>query len=113
MDNNLKNALIGLGIAVATGAAIYFLTDEDFQEGAKATVNRRRAKRFVRNTLGGSDRALNAIDAMDDEDINNLLDTADRVEDIQDQLGDFGYDVKDRAVDIKDQVFNYAKDLIN
>ncbi|MDO5457494.1 MAG: hypothetical protein Q4F26_04030 [Atopococcus tabaci] len=113
MNNNLKNALIGLGIAAASGAAIMFFLNDNVQEATKASYNRMRAKYFVRNYLNGSERALKAIDHMDNEEINDLLETADRMSDLKHQFTDYGDQFKDTAVDIKDNIVDYAKNLVN
>lgn len=113
MNNNLRNALIGFGVAVAAGAAIVFFSNDNVQEATKASYNRMRAKHFVRNNLNGSERAIRAIDHMDNEEINDLLKTADRMNDLKHQFTDYGSQFKDTATDIKDNIVDYAKHLVN
>lgn len=113
MNNNVRNILIGVGAAVAAGAALLFLFNEDVQDNTKAAYNRRRAKHFVRNNLNGSDRAIQAIDHMNNDQINDLLDTADRVNDLKHQFSDCGSQIKETAVDFKDNVVEYARNLVN
>lgn len=112
MNNNLRNALIGLGIAAAAGAAIVFFLNDDVQESTKAGYNRMRAKHFVRHNLNGSERAIRAIENMDNEEINDLLQTADRVNELRHQFTDYGSQFKDTALDIKENIVDYAKDLV-
>ena len=79
----------------------------------KQAYNRMRAKYFVRNYLNGSERALKAIDHMDNEEINDLLENRRSHEDLKHQFTDYGDQFKDTAVDIKDNIVDYAKNLVN
>lgn len=117
MDKTLRNVLIGLGVAAAVGVVVYIALDEDVQEKTEALVNRMRAKAYVQKNLDGNDTAMKAIDKMSDEDINNLLETVDRLDDINSKItgtaSNLASDVKDKAVDFKDNVVDYAQDIFS
>lgn len=111
MNERLRNTLIGLGVGVAVGAVVFFLTDEELQEQTRGGVNRLRAKRFVKHHLNGSDRALTVVDNMDTHEINKLLDTVDRFEELQESFSGYRHDTKEAAMKVKDQVVDYVQNV--
>lgn len=114
MDERLKKLLMGLGIVAGIGAIAYVLSDDMVQEKTEATINRLRAKHFVREHLNGSEKAMQAIDRLDDEGINDLLKTADRFNDMKSSLSG-GSDNKylEAASTFKDQITDKTQDFLN
>jgi hypothetical protein len=113
-DKLLKRMLMGLGIVAGIGAIAYVLSDDTVQEKTEATINRLRAKHFVREHLSGNDKALQAIDRLDDEGVNDLLHTVDRFNDMKNKLSG-GSDNKylEAASTFKDQITDKTQNLLN
>lgn len=112
-NNKIRNILLGAGAAVAVTAIVAYLASDEVQEKTDATFNRLRAKHFVRNSLNGNDKAIQAIDNMDDEDINSLLETADKFDNLKSQFSSYGDRASDKAQLAMHDVKDRTKEMLN
>lgn len=115
-QNNSNKLWVLAGAALVAGAAFLVLND-DAREGAKALVNRERAKLYVRNHLGGSDAIISAIDHLPDREVNAILAMANGASKGANRAYNKGSDVfnaiVDRARDLGDDVADAVNDWIN
>ncbi len=114
MDDRMKKILMGFGIAAGIGAVAYVLSNDMVQEKVEAMYNRMRAKHFVKEHLNGNEKALEAIDRLDDEGINDILETVDRFNNMRNKLSSGGSDNKylEAASDFKDQLTDKTKKML-
>lgn len=111
MDNKTRNIVLGLGTAVAVGAVTYLISSDAAQDKLEAVINRQRAKHFVKDTLKGNKKAMSVIDNLSDAEISNLLKTVDKVDSLQEKVGDYSDQIKDVTTDLKDMFVSKTKDL--
>lgn len=90
LDNKTKGILLGVGVAALLGVGVVavFASSEEARKKSKAVVNRQRAKQIVNNKLNGSKKAKKMVDKMSDDEINNLLSTADKASNLENQFSD-------------------------
>lgn len=115
MDSKTKKFIVGVGTIAALGVVTYLLSSDDAQEKLEAMINRQRAKHFVRDTLKGNKKAMSVIDNLSDHEITHLLNTVDKVGDMEDKLTDYSDQLKNITTDVKDMFFdktNMLKDKI-
>lgn len=113
MDKKIQNVLLGAGAAIAITAITVYLASDEVQEKTNATVNRMRAKQFVRRNLNGNEKATQAIDNMSDSDINSLLETVDKYESIKDEFAQYGDKISDKAKDVYENTKANVNDALN
>jgi len=90
LNNTTKAVLIGVGAAVTVGASIlaYFLASDEAQDKAKSVVNRERAKLFVQNKIGNSEKASSVVEQLSDSEVNNLVSSVNETEELENKLSE-------------------------
>lgn len=97
LDSTTRTVLIGIGAAAAVGVGVlaYFLSSNDAQEKAKSRVNRERAKLFVGNKIGNSDKATSLVDQLSDSEVNNFMSSVNETDELENKLSDTASNVSD------------------
>lgn len=90
LNNTSKAVLIGAGTAVIAGVSIlaYFLSSNDGQDKVKSVVNRERAKLFVQNKIGNSEKASSVVDQLSESEVDNLVSSVNETEELENKLSD-------------------------
>ncbi|MDN6195512.1 MAG: hypothetical protein ACTHVM_07610 [Alkalibacterium gilvum] len=101
LDDNQKNILIGVGVAFIFGLLTLLFTSDKAKTKTKSVVNRQKAKHYVGSKFNGNKKARNVVDNLSDDEINNLLGTADKVKDLESKFSNMTDDLKDYVQDKK------------
>ncbi|PRY82549.1 hypothetical protein CLV38_1108 [Alkalibacterium olivapovliticus] len=99
VDDTQKSILIGVGVAFLVGIATFLFSTETAQTKTKATVNRHKAKHYVKDKFNNSSSAKSLVDKLSDDEVNKLLGTVDKVSDLEGKLSDMTSDFKDYMQD--------------
>ena len=101
MKNSKKALCIGFAATAAVAAiAAIIAYEEDTADRVGAYLNRQRLK----SKFKGNDRILKVIGALDDNEIETLLNIFDRTGGLKDTVLDAWDDMKDKASDYKEHV---------
>lgn len=107
-----QQTLILLGATfILLGTAVYLSTNESIRESIKGFINRKKAKRFVRRHLNGSESMMKAVDHLSDTELNTLVKLADKANTAKEQVGqtleDLVDKVKDTSVNVTDKMKHF------
>lgn len=95
VDDTQKSILIGVGVAFLVGITAFLFTSESAKTKTKATVNRQKAKYYVRDKFNNNETAKGMVDKLSDDEVNKLLGTVDKVSDLEGKFSDMTSDLKD------------------
>lgn len=101
LDDNQKNILIGVGVAFLLGLITLLFTSDSAKTKTKSAVNRHKAKYYVGNKFHGNKKAKNVVNKLSDDEVNTLLGTVDKVNDLEGKFSDMTEDLKDFMHDKK------------
>ncbi|MCC5895323.1 MAG: hypothetical protein JJU16_07655 [Alkalibacterium sp.] len=95
VDDTQKSILIGVGVAFLVGIIAFLSSSDSAKTKTKATVNRQKAKYYVRDKFNNNKSAKNLVDKLSDDEVNKLLGTVDKVSDLEGKFSDMTSDLKD------------------
>lgn len=95
VDDTQKSILIGVGVAFLVGIITFLFSTDSAKTKTKATMNRQKAKYYVRDKFNNSDNAKSLVDKLSDDEVNKLLGTVDKVSDLEGKFTDMTSDLKD------------------
>ncbi|WP_423188565.1 hypothetical protein ACO1PF_08155 [Alkalibacterium sp. f15] len=111
LDDNQKNILIGVGVAFLVGLFTFFFTSDSAKTKTKSVFNRYRAKYYVGNKFHGNKKAKNLVNKLSDDEVNTLLGTVDKVNDLENKFSHMTDDLKDFMHDKKKDTKKAMKKL--
>lgn len=100
MDDTQKSILIGVAVAFLLGIVTFLFASDEAKNKTKATVNRQKAKYYISDKFNNKS-AKSLVDKLSDDEINKLLGTTDKVNDLEDRFSDMTADLKDFMQDKK------------
>lgn len=112
MKNNWGKILLGSAVVVA-GLSLYLYFDEEARERVEGVVNRERAKAFVKHRLNGSDAMVNAVDKLNDTEINTLMKVMNNTNKAKNKASDAFTDIMDRAKEVTSDVSHKVTDSVS
>lgn len=101
LDDNQKNILIGVGVAFLVAIVTFIFTSDSGKTKTKSVVNRQKAKHYVGNKFHGNKKAKNVVNKLSDDEVNTLLGTVDKVNDLEGKFFEMTEDFKDFMHDKK------------
>ncbi|MFC6170187.1 hypothetical protein [Loigolactobacillus jiayinensis] len=99
--------LFGIGVTAAIAAAGAYLAADALMDKLQSYKNRNRVKSYVKDNLNGNQRVLNLVERLDDEDIDHLLQVADKFGDARDRVGQYSDTVQSKASEVRDLLSDY------
>lgn len=112
MKNTTRNILLGVGAAVAIGAA-YMVTSDRAMEKAESMINRKRAKYFVKDKLHGNEKAMKVVENLSDDEIINLLNVVDKVSNLRGSVNDYTHQLKDATMEFTELLSDKKDTLVD
>ncbi|KRL58666.1 conserved hypothetical protein [Latilactobacillus fuchuensis] len=100
--------LIGVGATAAIGATTAFVGSKALFEKIERYRKRLAVKSFVKEKLHGNQKALALVDQLSDTDVNNLLNAADKLNDLKDKLGEQTDNIPEMVNDLRQTLTAYA-----
>ncbi|MFD0897542.1 hypothetical protein [Loigolactobacillus binensis] len=99
--------LLGIGVTATVAAAGAYLAADALMDKLQSYKNRNRIKTYVKDNLNGSQRVLDFVDHLDDEDITRLLQAADKFGDVRQRVGQYSDDIQGKAHELRDLLTSY------
>lgn len=112
MKNTTRNILLGVGAAVAIGAA-YMVTSDRAMEKAESMINRKRAKYFVKDKLHGNEKAMKVVENLSDDEVINLLNVVDKVSNLRGSVNDYTHQLKDATMEFTELLSDKKDTLVD
>lgn len=105
MRNSKKAFIVGLAATAAVAAiAAAMAYEEEAVDRIGSFLNRQRVRTYVKTKFKGNRKALDAVDALSDREIDTLLHILDRTGDWKEAALEVFTDLRDKATDYKDDV---------
>ncbi|MFR0554144.1 hypothetical protein ACLUXD_05830 [Loigolactobacillus coryniformis subsp. coryniformis] len=104
-----QKLLLGIGVTAAVAAAGAYLAADALLDKLQSYKNRNRVKFYVKDNLNGNQHVLDFVDRLNDDDIDHLLQMADKLGDVRDRVSDYSERFQDKASDWRELLSDYMK----
>lgn len=102
---------VGLSIAAVAGVATTVIISDKVIKKVLQLSNRKKVKNFVKVKLKGNEKLLNVVDHLNDEEIEHLIRTGEKIGKGYERFANYSGNVKETTGHTKDKVSEFVESI--
>lgn len=103
---------ICLGTVAAVGVAGAVIASGKIFEKVQHASNRHKVKQFVTDKFDGSEKLLDIVDKLSDDDLDNIMKILGKIKDGKKHVTVSGNSIKETTEDLKEKLMNLVEQVI-